>query len=70
MNSTNLLEVFWSVYGRIREQVGQSIPMARQNARAHREVLEAVTHGEKERAAILLTSHFDALRDVLRNSAG
>lgn len=66
----NLLEVFWSVYGRIREQVGQSIPMARQNARAHREVLEAVTHGEKERAAVLLTSHFDALRDVLRNSAG
>ncbi|WP_129661483.1 FadR/GntR family transcriptional regulator [Rothia uropygialis] len=64
----SLLEVFWSVYGQIREQVGQSIPVAKKNAQAHRDILEAVRNGEKERAALLLSSHFDALRESLRKT--
>lgn len=63
-----LLEVFWSVYDRIRESVEHSTPVARHNAQVHHQILDAVLAGEKELASQLLSSHFDALRDSVRNA--
>ncbi|WP_235503655.1 FadR/GntR family transcriptional regulator [Curtobacterium sp. S6] len=65
---TRLLEVFWSVYDRIRDSVGQSAPVALQNAKMHRDILNAVLAGHKELASQLLGSHFDALRESIRRA--
>lgn len=67
---TRLMEVFWSVYDRIRDQIEEDRPVATQVARTHREIFEVVRAADKDRAAVLLREHFDGLREVLKRADG
>lgn len=65
-----LMEVFWSVYGRIRDEIQEDQPAAAQVAQAHRAIFDAVRSGDGAQATVLLRRHFDGLREVLRGASG
>lgn len=63
---SNLLEVFWSAYARVHEEVdshGRSEMI--ETARHHRAIYEAVAAGDTDRAAQLLVRHFDGIRALI-----
>ena len=63
---SNLMSVFWKVYGKIHSELGVD-PLINlvETAAIHRNIFEAVKDGDKELASERLRRHFDGIRAEL-----
>lgn len=63
---SNLMGVFWQVYAQLHEHVAASGVAMVETARQHRDIFDAVAAGDRDRAAQLIESHFDGIRELIR----
>lgn len=63
---SNLMGVFWQVYRQLHDHVASEGIVLEETARQHREIYEAVAAGDRGQAAKLIESHFDGIRELIR----
>jgi DNA-binding FadR family transcriptional regulator len=59
---TQLLQVFWSVFNKLSDQLSREIEDPRITARWHRAILSAVRAGDAEAVGTAMRDHFEGIR--------